>query len=218
MQDGLKVLLLASATGLAGAFTPCALGINTILVGALSGRSRVRRLAEWALFAGARASVLMALGLLLGLVGQALGQRLLIFQQVVNIAMIALGVLLIISRFRPIAWPGINLAPRSWLNRRQSIAMMGVIFGLDFTACILPLILALLAQTVAIGHWVVGGASLFVFGIALSLPALAVTFIDGADLWLQRMAHSYNRAFYIAAGALLILFGAAEFLLTLTML
>ena len=39
--------------------------------------------------------------------------------------------------------------------------------------------------------------------------------INGADRWLQQTARRYNKAFYIVGGSLLIVFGAAEFMLTL---
>lgn len=36
-------------TGVAGGFTPCALGINTLFVGALADKPRPVRLAQWTL-------------------------------------------------------------------------------------------------------------------------------------------------------------------------
>jgi cytochrome c biogenesis protein CcdA len=91
---------------------------------------------------------------------------------------------------------------------------MGLLFGLDVSACIVPLLLALLAETVLIGDWVGGTVALFLFGMALSLPALAVIFVEGANRRLQEVSRRYRSVFYYVAGGLLILFGTAEFLLT----
>lgn len=209
-----SLLLLAAATGLAGGFTPCALGINTILVGALSGKERMLRIANWTLFALARAVMLTTLGLLFGLVGQLVGEIAAIYQQIINVGLIVLGTLFIVSRYRPLPLPSINLMNASWFDNRNSVIGLGLLFGLDISACISPLLAGLLAQTVLLGDWRVGALSLFIFGIALSVPALAITLIEGADRWLQKMGQRYSKAFYIVAGSLLILFGATEFWLT----
>ncbi len=214
MEFGLNVLLLPAIIGLAGGFTPCALGINTILVGTLNGKERTARINQWLIFALARAAMLTVLGLLFGLVGQLVGEIAVIYQQIVNIGLILLGILFIVSRFRKLPLPSINLAKSSWFGEGKSVLGMGLLFGLDISACISPLLAGLLAQTVLLGDWVSGAVALFIFGIALSIPALIVTLVEGADRWLQRTSQRYSKAFFIVAGSLLILFGAAEFWLT----
>lgn len=214
MELGLNLLLLSIVTGVGGGFTPCALGINTILVGALSGKARATRIGQWLLFAVARAAMLTMLGFLIGLIGQMVGEIAAIYQQMINVSLILLGALFIINRFRRLPLPSINLTTTSWLERSNSIVGMGFLFGLDVSACISPLLAGVLARTVLVGDWRAGALSLFVFGIALSLPALVVTMVEGADRWLQRTSQRYSQAFYVVAGSLLILFGATEFWLT----
>ena len=50
--------------------------------------------------------------------------------------------------------------------------------------------------------------------MALSLPALIVTMVDGADRWLQQAGRRYRKAFCIVVAIVLILFGATEFWLS----
>ncbi len=210
----LSIILLPAVTGLAGGFTPCALGINTIFVGALAGKPRVVRLGNWLLLAITRAALLTGLGLLFGLIGEVVNTTAALYQQAINVGLIILGALFIISRFRPLPLPALSLANPDAFQERRSLVAMGLLFGLDISACIAPLVLALLAQTVLLGNWVEGALALFVFGVSLSLPALAVLSLEGADRWLLRMSQRYRNAFYITAGGFLVLFGTAEFLLT----
>lgn len=210
----MRVILIPLVTGIAGGFTPCALGINTIFVGALAGKPRPLRLAQWVLLAAVRAALLTGLGLLFGLIGEAVGEMAAIYQQAINVSLIVLGVVFIVSRFRPLPMPALSLATPGTFGSRRSLVGMGLLFGLDISACIAPLLLALLAETVLIGDWAGGTVALFIFGVALSLPALAVLFVEGANRWLQDVSRRYRNVFYYVAGGLLILFGAAEFLLT----
>jgi len=209
-----SIVLLPAITGVAGGFTPCALGINTIFVGALAGKPRARRLWHWLLLAAVRAALLTGLGLLFGLIGEAVGEMAALYQQAINIGLIVLGALFIVSRFRPVPLPALSLVNPAAFQKRRSLVAMGLLFGLDISACIAPLVLALLAQTVLLGDWVAGAVALFVFGVALSLPALAVLSVEGADRWLVRISQRYRNAFYFVAGGFLMIFGTAEFLLT----
>lgn len=214
MAFGFNLILLSIVTGIGGGLTPCALGINTILVGALSGKAWATRISQWLLFAVTRAAMLTMLGFLIGLVGQRFGEIAAFYQQMVNVSLMILGVLLIISRFRRLPLPSINLVPASWLEHSQSIVGMGFLFGLDISACISPLLAGVLVQTILVGDWRAGAIALFLFGMALSLPALVVTIVDGADRWLQQVSRRYRKTFYIIVGILMILFGATEFWLT----
>lgn len=210
----MQLVLLPLMTGVAGGFTPCALGINTIFVGALAGKPRRVRLAQWTMLATVRAALLTGLGLLFGLVGEAMGEMAAVYQQAINVSLIVLGILFVVSRFRPLPLPALSLAGPIGLRGRRSIWAMALLFGLDISACIAPLLLALLAETVLVGDWVAGTVALFIFGVALSLPSLAVLLVEGATRWLQEISRRYRNLFYYVAGGLLILFGTAEFLLT----
>jgi len=195
--------------GLVGAITPCALGVNAVFLGYVTGKPRLRRLAEWPVFALSRATVLMALGLAFGLLGQAVGGFVRGYQQIIAWGLIILGALLIVSRFRPVSLPSINLLGGRSPNPKNAAAL-GVVFGLDIPACTSPLVLALLAQTVLVGNYLLGALALFLFGIGMSLPLLVAASAEGANQFLVKVSQRYQTAFYILAGGLLMLAGAAE--------
>lgn len=196
--------------GLVGAITPCALGINAVFLGYITGKPQPRRLWEWLLFALARAALLTVLGFAFGLLGQAVGNFVRGYQQFISWGLIALGALFILSRFRRLPLPYLSLANDLTLTGNGSALALGALFGLDIPACTSPLVFALLAQTMLVGDWLFGMVALFVFGVSMSLPLLPLTMTEGADRWLVEASRPYKTAFYLVAGGLLILFGAAE--------
>ncbi len=204
------ILVVPFVFGLVGAITPCALGINAVFLGYVTGKPRPRRFWEWALFALARATLLTTLGLAFGLLGQAVSGFVRGYQQLVAWGLIALGVVFILSRFWRVPLPYVNLVSDRVLAGNGSALALGVAFGLDIPACTSPLVLALLAQTVMVGDWLLGMVSLFVFGLSISLPLLPVAMAEGANRWLVETSRRYQTVFYLAAGGLLILLGAAE--------
>jgi len=214
MFGPLTLFLSAAALGVAGSFTPCALGINAVFLGAVMDQSRAQRIRGWILFAGSRALLLTALGLGFGLLGQALQGYAWGFQVFVDIGLILLGILFIVHRFRPLPFPALNLVGKRAPRSNMGMAGLGALFGLDISACIGPLVLGLLAETVLLGNWWSGGIALFVFGIGLSLPLLFATVLERANAWLVGAAQRYQSAFYLAAGVALVLFGAAELFLS----
>lgn len=218
----ITLLFTAIITGVAGAFTPCALGINAIFLGYVTGKTRSRRLQEWVFFALARAGLLTLLGLAFGALGQVAQTMANSYQLLVNLGLIVLGSVFIAGAFGRPLLPSLLLSnrapfsPPEWAQGAprskggRGILTLGLLFGLDVSACIAPLVLALLAQTVLIGDWLWGAVALFVFGISLSLPLLAVTVVEKADRWLIDVSRRYQTGFYVTAGGLLIVLGAAE--------
>lgn len=204
------ILVVPIVFGLVAAITPCALGINAVFLGYVTGKPRPRRLWEWGLFALARAALLTALGLTFGLLGQVVSSFVRGYQQFIAWGLIALGVLFILSRFQRLPLPYLNLANDRLLVGNKSALALGALFGLDVPACTSPLVLALLAETVLVGNWLFGAVALFIFGVSMSLPLLPVTMAERADRWLVQASRRYKTAFYLVAGGLLILFGTAE--------
>ena len=201
--------LLPIGLGLVGAFTPCALGVNAVFLGYTTGKPRLQRLKEWLAFALARAAFLTALGLAFGLLGRLVGDFVRSYQQIIAWGLIVLGVLFIASRFYRLPLPSFSLIGQRSPDPRSALAL-GAVFGLDVPACTSPLILGLLAQTVLVGDYFFGATSLFLFGLGMSLPLLLVSAVDGPDRWLAETARRYRTAFYVVAGGLLIVAGAAE--------
>ena len=94
----MSLLITVILTGLGGAFTPCTLGVNLVMINQLAGKPRLQRLREWGQFAFGRAIFLAALGLIIGLLGQAVETFTWWFQLVINVLIIVMGILFILSR------------------------------------------------------------------------------------------------------------------------
>lgn len=210
----MALLLTAMITGLGGAFTPCTLGVNLMMIQFLSGKSKGRRLWEWTQFAVSRALLLTLLGLAIGLLGQAIESFTWWFQMVINITVVGMGVLFIMSRKKPV-FKGFDFSGDRVPSSNASAAGLGMLFGLNITACIAPLVLALLAGTVLVGDWVLGAAALFIFGVMLSVPILVAIFSESASMWIANASRKYRTAFYTVIGAVLIVLGLAEIALSM---
>ncbi|MBI3960138.1 MAG: sulfite exporter TauE/SafE family protein [Chloroflexi bacterium] len=210
MSQILPLFLAPIVLGIAGAFTPCALGVNAVFLGTVLGKSRARRLQEWAIFAGSRAALLTLLGLAFGLLGQAVQGFAWRFQVTVNTGMILLGALFIVHSLRPFPLPGFSLAGNRAPSPSLGVAGLGALFGLDITACIGPFVLALLARTVLVGNWWSGAVVLFLFGVSLSLPLLLAALTDRTAHWLVDVARRRRTLFFLAGGGFLIVLGIAE--------
>jgi cytochrome c-type biogenesis protein len=92
---------------------------------------------------------------------------------------------------------------------------LGTLFGLNITACVAPLVLALLALTVSTGNWLSGGLALFLFGLMLSVPILVGVYDDRASNWVSRMSVKYRSVYYPVIGGVLIVLGLAEIVLSM---
>lgn len=217
MNTWVNLFILPVILGLVGAITPCAMGINALLLGYLMDKERRIRLWQGAQFTLVRAGLLTLLGLLFGLLGQTAAGFIFAYQKVIAVSLILLGVLFIVSGYRPLPIPELGLArrfgrgPGGALRRAQGGALtLGILFGLDIPACTGALVLALLARTVLMGNYVAGAISLFVFGVAMSLPVLVVVMFEGANRALVGFSRRARTAFYFGAGGVLILVGAGE--------
>jgi len=204
-----NLFILPVILGLVGAITPCSVGINALFLGYLMDKERRVRVWQGVQFTLVRAGLLTLLGLLFGLLGQTAASFIFAYQKVIAVLLIGLGALFIVSGYRPLPIPELGLARR--FGRGSSGALtLGMLFGLDIPACTGALVMALLARTVLMGNYVAGAASLFVFGVAMSLPILAVAMFEGANRALVSFSQRAQTAFYLGAGGLLILVGVGE--------
>lgn len=203
------LFITAILTGAGGSFTPCTLGVNLVMVNQLTKEPRAQRVKGWIQFAVSRAVLLAAIGLVIGLLGQMMETFTWWFQMAVNILIIVMGILFILSRKRPVL-PGLDFTGKQTLRKAMSPVAMGALFGLNVTACVAPLVLALLAQTVLIGNWLAGGLALFVFGIMLSLPILVAVLNDKASTWISTASGKYRPVYYAIIGGVLIVLGMVE--------
>jgi cytochrome c-type biogenesis protein len=204
----LQLVLLPLALGLLGFVEPCSLGTTVLFVKYLDAQSAPAKIAQTLFFALTRAGVIGALGAAAAVVGSAFVP----YQKgawiVLGIVYVILGAVLAADRAQ---WLARALGPPAAVlsGTRGSVAL-GVLFGLNIPACAAPLLAALLALAAATGAsgatLTRGFVSLALFGLALSLPLVAVVFIARARRLLDsavRHASRYPRW----AGFILIVLG-----------
>jgi cytochrome c biogenesis protein CcdA len=202
-------LIMPVGLGVVGAFTPCALGINALFLAYLAGKSRATRLAQAGVITGVRATFLMTLGLLFGLFGQTVATFIRGYQPVIALVIVAVGVAFILNAFVDLPMPRLRLFRGG--HSTGGAAALGAAFGLSIPACTSPLVIGLLAQTVLVGDWATGAVTLFLFGVGMSLPLVAVSAVDGVNRGLVEWSRRWRTPAYVAAGGLFIVLGAAEF-------
>ena len=136
------------------------------------------------------------------------------FQMGVNILITIMGILFIMGRNKPLL-RRLDFTGNRSLGENMSPLALGALFGLNVTACIAPLVLALLAQTIIVGNWLTGGAALFLFGIMLSVLILAALFNDRVSDWISRTSAKYRSVYYPIIGGILVVLGLVEIALSM---
>lgn len=197
------LLALAFGLGFLGFIEPCSLGAHGVFLGQLRDKNRDTRLRETLKFALTRSVVLGVFGLGVAFLGGSIFSVQKGFWFFLGFLYLALGVAIILNaRFRWGLFGRISLG-RLVQKRADRSLSLGVVFGLNLPACAVPLILALLGRSAASGvAW--GFASLFVFGLALSLPLLPLALSERAAKLLQRLTRLSGTTPYII-GTVLIL-------------
>jgi cytochrome c-type biogenesis protein len=203
------MVLLPLGLGLLGFIEPCSIGSTLLFVKYLEGKSPTNKLSQAIVFAGTRAVFVGLLGVLAVLVGDAfLG-----FQRaawiILGAVYILLGLPYLIGKTQALRLSlGLNLGRISPL---RGSSLIGVFFGLNIPACATPLIFALLATAAASGSTgatVAGGfVSLGLFGLALSLPLVAVLLFEPGGRTLDKLA-SLSQRLPFWTGLILIVLGA----------
>ncbi len=174
-----SLLALAFGLGLLGFIEPCSIGANGIFLAYLREKDRTTRLIETAKFTLSRSVILGLFGIGAALVGGFIFSAQKGFWLILGLLYLTLGIAVILNaRFR---W-GLfgRLSPGRLLPKGgyQSLGL-GFLFGLNLPACAYPLLLALLGGSAASGAlW--GFVALFVFGLALSVPLMVLSFSERA--------------------------------------
>ncbi|MDQ3362931.1 MAG: hypothetical protein M3534_14955 [Actinomycetota bacterium] len=176
-MDGLYLLALAVGLGLLGFVEPCSIGANMVFLGHLREKDKGTRLRETAKFALSRSVVLGLFGLGIAFLGSSVFAAQKGFWLLLGLLYLALGVAVILNaRFRWGLFGRVSL--RRLLPEREDRSLgLGLLFGLNLPACAYPLMLALLGPGAASGP-LLGFATLFVFGLALSLPLVPLAFSE----------------------------------------
>jgi len=209
----LTLLALAVGLGLLGFVEPCSIGANMIFLGHLREKDKGMRLRETAKFALSRSVVLGLFGLGIAFVGSSVFAAQKGFWLLLGLLYLALGVAVIANaRFRWGLFGRISL--RKLLPERGGRSLgLGLLFGLNLPACAYPLMLALLGPG-AVSGALLGFFTLFVFGLALSLPLVPLAFSERAAKLFGRLSSVGGATPYVIGVVFLLL--AAYVLYTAT--
>jgi cytochrome c-type biogenesis protein len=155
-------LYLPVILGLLGFLQPCTMGVNWAFVGHVKGFDRKKRIIETLKLILIRAGLYGLLGATAGYLGSytAVNGKTLAFP------FIALSLIFLVSKFKALPVPNIDLVKTSHLSVRQ---------GLMIPSCLLPITIALLLLSALYRSPAQGLAYLSSFGIFLTLPLLIVS-------------------------------------------
>lgn len=203
-----QLVLLPVGLGLLGFVEPCSMGSTLLFVKHLEVDSSTNKLAHTIVFAATRALFIGLLGVLAVLLGGAfLGfQR--VAWMILGAIYILLGAAYAMGKTQALRIPA---APNLFrVSRLRGSAVIGLSFGLNVPACASPLIFAMLATAAAsgaTGTTLLGGfISLGLFGLALSLPLVAILFFKVGQHGINTMV-SLSERLPIWAGMILAAFG-----------
>jgi len=195
-------LALAFGLGLLGFVEPCSVGAHGIFLSHLREKGRDARLSETAKFALSRSLLLGLFGLGIASAGGLVFAAQKGFWLFLGLLYLALGVAVILNaRFRWGLFGGISLDRLLPRDKDRSLGL-GLLFGLNLPACAYPLMLGLLGQSAASGA-VWGFLTLFVFGLALSLPLFPLAFSERAAKFFGRLSRFSGMTPYLTGVALI---------------
>ena len=199
----LLVIFLMFLGGIALSFTPCVLPMIPILTGVLGAQTggahpaSPRRLFLLGLvYVGAMALCYAALGIAVGLTGQAFAAQ--IQRPVVLIAsatLIALMALWLMGLLRLPMAGGLSSIVQRWQSRLPggsvlTAALAGCFASLIVSPCISPPLVAALVFVSQTGDWLFGGLALLALGLGMGVLVLAVCLgaaplLPRAGAWMQ---------------------------------
>ena len=100
----------------------------------------------------------------------------------------------------------IDLAPGAW-KRIRNPTFLGLVFGFNIPACAAPVLFGLLALAATTGIALTGFLMMFVFGLALSAPLVAVSISPKLADRLNRIGQWMKHRFWLT-GLVFVLLGA----------
>ena len=205
------MIILPFVFGLIGFVEPCSMGINVMFLSSIYRTSSGQIIKEIIIFMLVRALVLASLGLSVAFVGN----RLFAFEQgfyvILALIYIAVGLLMIFSKSLLRKLRNVRIAHLLGLDFKEGAPKrLGLIAWLTIPACAIPLITVLLGQTFLLGKIFTGFITLFVFGLALTVPLAIFSFFKRGVIWLTWIAER-TKKFRVMGGVILVLIGAATF-------
>lgn len=200
-------IILPFTFGLIGFVEPCSMGINVIFLSSIRQTRLATRFKEIAIFMLVRASVLAVLGTSASF----LGSRLFSFQSrfflILASIYVSTGLLMIFSQSLLGMLRDVPLAHWLGLDAREgAVKRLGFIAGFTIPACAIPLITVLLGQSLLMGNIALGFLSLFVFGLALTVPLAAFSFYERGLACLEWIAQK-GKKLRVFGGVILVVVG-----------
>lgn len=206
-----NLLALSLGLGLFGFIEPCTVGSTLLFVKYLEDRGKAEKVRATLVFTATRAVFIGALGAAAALVGALFFDLQRGFWIALGALYLALGAVYLLGRqgvlMRTVG-PALAQA-----GETRGAAGLGVLFGLNIPACAAPLLGALLTASLGAAGLVRGFILLGVFGLALSLPLVAVVFWERGRRWfdwlsgLSRRMPFWTGVVFVALGIWSIYFG-----------
>ncbi len=206
-----NLLALSLGLGLFGFIEPCTVGSSLLFVKYLEGRSRAAKVRATLLFTVTRALFVGALGALAALVGSLIFDLQRGFWIFLGALYLGLGVVYLLGKQRMLMR---TMGPTlTQAGEGKGATGLGILFGLNIPACAAPLLGALLTATLGAAGLIRGFLLLGAFGLALSLPLVAVVFWSRGRRWLDRLGGfssrmpGWTRVTFVVLGLWSIYFG-----------
>ncbi len=203
MDIGLSSFALSFAAGLASVASPCVLPVVPLLVTGTTEDDRARP----ALVVAGVAVSFTLMGVLVSLLGGAVGRLLPFLEKGVGVLIITFGLLLLAD---------VNLFKRfTWLQRvgapgrgRWSGLLLGLSLGLVWIPCVGPMLSGVLATVATRGTLLAGVLLLLAYSAGFAVPMLAIGYGSQALRRRVRAVAAHPLLVRWASGLLLVAFGA----------
>lgn len=212
-MDVWTLLVLPLTLGLLGFVEPCTVGGSLLLLKQLESRAKSARLRATVIFAVARAGFIGSLGVMAASVGSAFGGLQRGFWVGLGAAYVLLGTLYLMGR-QGAMMRTLGPALRRAGETRSAVAL-GLVFGLNIPACAAPILAAMTAASAGVRNVTEGFLAMALFGLALSLPLVAVVSWPRARAGLDRAARVADRL-PVWTGVIFVVLGVWSILLGLT--
>ncbi len=172
----LPLLVLSFLAGVLGVLSPCTLPVLPAYFAFAAGSGPRQILVRTVSFFVGLALSFSAMGVSAGLLGGALGRHLPALQRLAGAVIVALGVASLLGR----GFTGLRLRDRPATTPAGSF-VLGLAFSVGWTACVGPILAAVLVLAATREGALAGGVLLFVFAMGLGLP------LTGLSLAMARM-------------------------------
>jgi len=207
-----SLIVLPFVFGLIGFVEPCSMGINMMFLSAVHRAEPGRRIREIAVFMAVRALILAIFGLSVAFVGSKIFSFQKGFFTLLAVLYVAVGLLMIFPGSLLHKLRNVRIARLLGLDFGQgSLKRLGLIAGLTIPACAIPLLTVLLGQTLLTGKLLMGFVSLFIFGLALTVPLAIFSFFRTGTRWLAWIAERAGKL-KVLGGIILVVIGIATYL------